>query len=166
MLFQEDTLFVQGDMAVYPAHGVGVIEAIENQTVAGVAQDFYVMKILDNAMKIMIPTASSDNVGLRAIISKKEVEAVLDILRDRDNEIGTQTWNRRYRDYMEKIKTGSIHEVAAVLRDLYLLSVDKDLSYGERKMMDTAKNLLVTEISLARKVDESKIVKLIDNMFN
>jgi len=159
-------LFVQGDMAVYPGHGVGVIEAIENQTVAGIDQDFYVMKILDNAMKIMIPTASSDNVGLRAIISKKEVEAVLDILRARDNEIGIQTWNRRYRDYMEKIKTGSIHEVAVVLRDLYLLSVDKDLSYGERKMMDTAKSLLVREISLARKVDESKIEKLIDNMFN
>ena len=159
-------MFVQGDMAVYPAHGVGVIEAIENQTVAGIDQDFYVMKILDNAMKIMIPTASSDNVGLRAIISKKEVEAVLDILRARDNEIGIQTWNRRYRDYMEKIKTGSIHEVAVVLRDLYLLSVDKDLSYGERKMMDTAKSLLVREISLARKVDESKIEKLIDNMFN
>ena len=159
-------MFVQGDMAVYPAHGVGVIEAIENQTVAGIDQAFYVMKILDNDMKIMIPTASSDNVGLRAIISKKEVEAVLVILRDRESEIGSQTWNRRYRDYMEKIKTGSIHEVAAVLRDLYLLSVDKDLSYGERKMMDTAKNLLVTEISLARKVDESKIEKLIDDMFN
>ncbi len=159
-------MFVQGDMAVYPAHGVGVIEAIVNQTVAGVEQDFYVMKILDSAMKIMIPTASSDNVGLRAIISKKEVEAVLDILKDRETEIGTQTWNRRYRDYMEKIKTGSTHEVASVLRDLYLLSVDKDLSYGERKMMDTAKSLLVTEISLARKVDESKIEKLIDNMFN
>lgn len=158
-------MFAQGDMAVYPAHGVGVIEAIESQTVAGVDQAFYVMKILDNDMKIMIPTASSDNVGLRAIISKKEVEAVLVILRDRDVETGTQTWNRRYRDYMEKIKTGSIYEVAAVLRDLYLLSVDKDLSYGERKMMDTAKNLLVTEISLAKKVDETKIITMIDDMF-
>jgi len=159
-------LFVQGDMAVYPAHGVGVIEAIESQTVAGIDQAFYIMKILDNDMKIMIPTASSDNVGLRAIIGKKEVEAVLEILRSRETEIGTQTWNRRYRDYMEKIKTGSIHEVAAVLRDLYLLSVDKDLSYGERKMMDTAKNLLVTEISLARKVDESRIETMIEDMFN
>ena len=159
-------MFVQGDMAVYPAHGVGVIEAIENQTVAGIDQSFYVMKILDNDMKIMIPTASSDNVGLRSIINKKEVEDVLVILRDRESEIGSQTWNRRYRDYMEKIKTGSIHEVAAVLRDLYLLSVDKDLSYGERKMMDTAKNLLVTEISLARKVKESKTEKMIDDMFN
>ncbi len=159
-------MFVQGDMAVYPAHGVGIIEAIENQHVAGVDQDFYIMKILDNNMKIMIPTASSDNVGLRAIINKKEVEAVLEILRDRDAEIGTQTWNRRYRDYMEKIKTGSIHEVAVVLRDLYLLSADKDLSYGERKMMDTAKSLLITEISLAKKVDEAKIETMIENMFN
>ena len=159
-------MFTEGDMAVYPAHGVGVIEAIESQTVAGIGQDFYIMRILDNDMKIMIPTASSDNVGLRAIISKKEVEAVLEILRDRETEIGTQTWNRRYREYMEKIKTGSIHEVASVLRDLYLLSVDKDLSYGERKMMDTAKSLLVTEISLARKVDGSKIETLIEDMFN
>jgi CarD family transcriptional regulator, regulator of rRNA transcription len=166
LFFQEDTVFTEGDMAVYPAHGVGVIESIESQTVAGLDQSFYVMKILDNDMKIMIPTASSDNVGLRAIISKKEVEAVLDILRDRDSEIGTQTWNRRYREYMEKIKTGSIHEVAAVLRDLFLLSVDKDLSYGERKMMDTAKSLLVKEISLARKVDEAKTTALIDEMFN
>ncbi|MEN8199612.1 MAG: CarD family transcriptional regulator [Thermodesulfobacteriota bacterium] len=159
-------MFAEGDMAVYPAHGVGVIEAIETQNVAGMDQSFYVMKILDNDMKIMIPTVSSDNVGLRAIISKKEVENVLDILRDRDTEIGNQTWNRRYREYMEKIKTGSIHEVAAVLRDLYLLSVDKDLSYGERKMMDTAKSLLVTEISLARKVEGSKIDTMIEDMFN
>ncbi len=166
LFFQEDTVFAEGDMAVYPAHGVGVIEKIESQTVAGIDQSFYVMKILDNDMKIMIPTASSDNVGLRAIISKKEVENVLDILRDRDSEIGTQTWNRRYREYMEKIKTGSIHEVAAVLRDLYLLSVDKDLSYGERKMMDTAKSLLVKEISLARNVDESKTAAMIEDMFN
>jgi len=151
---------------VYPAHGVGVIESIESQTIGGMDQSFYVMKILDNDMKIMIPTASSDNVGLRAIISKKEVDTVLDILRSRDSEIGTQTWNRRYREYMEKIKTGSIHEVAAVLRDLFLLSVDKDLSYGERKMMDTAKSLLVKEISLARKVDEAKTTALIEDMFN
>lgn len=158
-------MFVEGDMAVYPAHGVGVIEAIESQNIAGVDQDFYIMKILDNAMKIMIPTGNSDNVGLRPIISRKEVENVIVILKDRNSELGTQTWNRRYRDYMEKIKTGSIHEVAAVLRDLYLLSVDKDLSYGERKMMDTARNLLVTEISLARKVDESKTEKMIEKLF-
>ncbi len=159
-------MFSEGDMAVYPAHGVGVIKSIINQTVAGHDQDFYVLKILDNNMTIMIPTQSSENVGLRAIIKKNEVKDVLSILEERNIEIASQTWNRRYRDYMEKIKTGSIHEVAVVLRDLFLLSVDKDLSYGERKMKDTAKRLLVKEISLAKQVDEEKISQKIDKMFS
>jgi CarD family transcriptional regulator len=158
-------VFAQGDMAVYPAHGVGVIKSIETQEVAGTDQMFYVLQILDNNMTIMIPTSNSENVGLRAIVSKHEVEDVLDILRDRGQEIGSQTWNRRYRDYMEKIKTGSVHEVASVLRDLFLLSVDKDLSYGERKMLDTAKGLLVKELSLAQKVDEVNISNKIDTIF-
>ena len=165
-LDQEDMVFIAGDMAVYPAHGVGVIESIETQTVAGMDHSFYVMKIIENDMKIMIPTRSSDNVGLRAIIGQDEVESVMTILRERDIEISAQTWNRRYRDYMEKIKTGSIFEVAVVLRDLFLLSVDKDLSYGERKMMDTAKNLLVKEISLARNMDEEKTADQIEKMFS
>jgi CarD family transcriptional regulator len=159
-------VFLAGDMAVYPAHGVGVIESIETQTVAGTDHSFYVMKIIENDMKIMIPTRSSANVGLRAIIDKTEVEKVMVILRDRDIAISAQTWNRRYRDYMEKIKTGSIFEVAVVLRDLFLLSVDKELSYGERKMMDTAKNLLVKEISLARNMDETKTADQIEKMFS
>jgi len=165
-LDQEDMVFIAGDMAVYPAHGVGVIESIETQMVAGMNHSFYVMKIIENDMKIMIPTRSSANVGLRAIIDKTEVEKVLVILRDRDIALSVQTWNRRYRDYMEKIKTGSIFEVAVVLRDLFLLSVDKELSYGERKMMDTAKNLLVKEISLARDVDEDKTADQIEKMFS
>lgn len=159
-------MFTEGDMAVYPAHGVGVIKAIQTQTVGGLDQTFYVLEILENNMTIMIPTASSDSVGLRSIVSKGEVDEVLAILEDRTCEIGTQTWNRRYRDYMEKIKTGSVHEVATVLRDLFLLSIDKDLSYGERKMLDTAKNLLVKELSLAQDVDESKISQKIETIFS
>ncbi len=159
-------MFIAGDMAVYPAHGVGVIESIETQTVAGMDHSFYVMKIIENDMKIMIPTRNSVNVGLRAIIDKNEVEKVMGILRERNIAISTQTWNRRYRDYMEKIKTGSIFEVAIVLRDLFLLSVDKELSYGERKMMDTAKNLIVKEISLARNMDEVKTADQIERMFS
>ncbi|GAB4339581.1 MAG: CarD family transcriptional regulator [Desulfobulbaceae bacterium] len=153
-------------MAVYPAHGVGVIEAIETQTIGGVDQAFYVMRILDNDMTIMIPTANSANVGLRAIITPDEVDQVLEILMERNIEISAQTWNRRYRDYMEKIKTGSAFEVAAVLRDLYLLSDDKELSYGERKMMDTARNLLVKEISLARNEDEKVVVSRVEAIFS
>ena len=160
------TTFTEGDMAVYPAHGVGLIKSIEMQSIAGIDQAFYVMKILDNDMTIMIPTATSENVGLRAIISKDEVKKVIEILKERDIKISSQTWNRRYRDYMEKIKTGSIYEVASVLRDLYLLKVDKDLSYGERKMMDTAKGLLIKEISLARDVDEEKVENQIEKLFS
>lgn len=159
-------MFSEGDMAVYPAHGVGVIKAVETKTVGGIDQSFYILEILDNSMRIMIPTDSSNNVGLRAIVSKDEVGDILDILSDRTVELGTQTWNRRYRDYMEKIKTGSVYEVAVVLRDLFLLSVDKDLSYGERKMLDTAKSLLVKELSLAQNNSEDDVSKTIEAIFS
>lgn len=159
-------MFSEGDMAVYPAHGVGVIKSVEMQTVAGIDQNFYVLEILENKMTIMIPTISSESVGLRAIVDESEVSGVLDILEDRTVELGSQTWNRRYRDYMEKIKTGSVHEVASVLRDLFLLSVDKDLSYGERKMLDTAKGLLVTELSLAQDKEESAVSETIEAIFS
>ena len=158
-------MFLEGDMAVYPAHGVGLIQTIETQTIGGVDQSFYVMKILDNDMTIMIPTATSDNVGLRAIISTDEVTEVMVILKERDIKINAQTWNRRYRDYMEKIKTGSIFEVAVVLRDLFLLKEDEELSYGERKMLDTAKSLLVKELSLAKHIDEEQVEKQIEELF-
>ena len=160
------TMFAAGDMAVYPSHGVGRIENIEVQTIAGIDQSFYVLKIVDNDMTIMIPTATSENVGLRPIISKNEVKKVVDILKDRDIKVSAQTWNRRYRDYMEKIKTGSVFEVAVVLRDLLLLKGDKDLSYGERKMMDTAKSLLVKELSLARDEDEQDVAQQVEKMFS
>ncbi|MCI5157611.1 MAG: CarD family transcriptional regulator [Candidatus Electrothrix sp. AUS1_2] len=159
-------MFAAGDMAVYPSHGVGRIEDIEVQTIGGIDQAFYVLKILDNDMTIMIPTATSENVGLRPIISRNEVKKVVDILKDRDIKLSAQTWNRRYRDYMDKIKTGSVFEVAVVLRDLLLLKGDKDLSYGERKMMDTAKSLLIKELSLAKKIEEEKMEKQIDKIFD
>jgi len=159
-------VFSEGDMAVYPAHGVGVIKAVETKQIGGTDQSFYVLEILDNSMRIMIPTISSEKVGLRAIVGMQEVNEVLTILADRTVELGAQTWNRRYRDYMEKIKTGSVHEVAVVLRDLFLLSVDKDLSYGERKMLDTAKNLLVKELSLAQDVKEENVTETIEKIFS
>ncbi len=159
-------MFSEGDMAVYPAHGVGVIKAVETKQIGGTDQSFYVLEILDNSMRIMIPTISSEKVGLRAIVGMQEVNEVLTILADRTVELGAQTWNRRYRDYMEKIKTGSVHEVAVVLRDLFLLSVDKDLSYGERKMLDTAKNLLVKELSLAQDVKEENVTETIEKIFS
>ena len=159
-------MFNVGDLAVYPAHGVGVIEKIEAQEISGCQQDFYVMRILDNNMIIMIPTNNVNNVGLRDLIGQTEVSRLYSILKKRDVTIDNQTWNRRYREYMEKIKTGSAFEVAEVYRDLLILKLDKDLSFGERKMLDTARNLLVKEISLARKIDEDQVEKDLDKIFS
>ena len=157
--------FSIGDMAVYPAHGVGQIQAIEQRKVGELEQSFYVMRLFDSNMTIMIPITTSRNVGLRNIIGARDVKKVYDILGDRDGSIESQPWNQRYREYMEKIKTGSVYEIAAVLRDLFLLRVDKDLSFGERKMMDTAKSLLVKEIALAKDVEEKQVEQHIERMF-
>jgi CarD family transcriptional regulator len=157
--------FKEGDLAVYPAHGVGVIEKIETQEISGCRQDFYVMRILENDMIIMIPTKNVDSVGLREIIGQNDVPKLYSILRKRDVAIDNQTWNRRYREYMDKIKTGSVFEVAEVYRDLLRLKLDKELSFGERKMLDTARALLVKEISLAKQVGEEQIEQDLDKIF-
>jgi len=159
-------MFKVGDLAVYPAQGVGRIEAIETREIVGQEQDFYIMKILENNMIIMIPVNNVESVGLRDIIDKGQVQEVYEIMKKRDIPPDNQTWNRRYREYMEKIKTGSVYEVAEVLRNLYLLKVDKDLSFGERKMLDTAQGLLLKELSIAKKTDESTVMSDIKAIFN
>ena len=150
-------MFKVGDLAVYPAQGVGVIEAIENREVGGSKQLFYIMKIMGNGMKIMIPMVSAKSVGLREVIMETEIPKVYAILMMKDVTIDKQTWNKRYREYLEKIKTGSVFEIARVLRDLSILKGDKSLSFGERKMMDTAKSLLIKEISVASNSAETKV---------
>jgi CarD family transcriptional regulator len=150
-------MFQIGAMAVYPAHGVGVIESIQEQEVAGFLQSFYIMRLIDTDMIIMIPTSNAQNIGLRTVIDIKAVAEIFEILRERPTRLNQQTWNRRYRDYMDKIKTGSLFRVAEVLRDLTLLKLEKELSFGERKMLDTAKNLLVKELSLVNNKEEDEI---------
>lgn len=141
--------FVVGDNAVYPGHGVGEVTSIETKEIMGSKHVFYSIRILESGMKIMVPKSNVQAVGLRPIISKDEAGKVLEILKQKNVKIDNQTWNRRYREYMEKIKTGSVYEIAEVLRDLFLLRVDKELSFGERKMLDTARSLLLKELSLA-----------------
>jgi CarD family transcriptional regulator len=159
-------MFKMGDLAVYPSHGVGVIERIETRQDSGSAQDFYIMRILENDMIIMIPTKNVDSVGLRELIRQKEVPKLYSILKKKKTMIDNQTWNRRFREYTEKIKTGSVYEVAEVYRDLLTLKIEKELSFGERKMLDTARNLLVKEISLAKRVKEEQIEKDLDRIFS
>jgi CarD family transcriptional regulator len=118
-------------------------------------------------MKVYVPTSNVSSVKLREIISEKEVDQVFQILRNRkEKTVDSTTWNRRYREYMEKIKTGSVFEVAKVLRDLYLLKNDKDLSFGERKMLDTARSLLVREIAIAKKLNETDVEAQFKQIFN
>jgi len=159
-------MFKVGDLAVYPAHGVGRIESVESRKISGENQDFYIMKILENEMIIMIPVDKVSSVGLRDIIDVGEVAKVYDIMKKRDIPADNQTWNRRYREYMEKIKTGSVYEVAEVLRDLYLLKEEKDLSFGERKLLDTAQSLLLKELSIAKETDEGAIMSDINTIFD
>jgi len=158
--------FQVGDLAVYPAHGVGEIKAIESRVVNGEKHDFYIMKVIENGMTIMIPTNNVESVGLRDVINKKEVPKVYAVMQSRKEGIAdNQTWNRRYREYMDKIKTGSLYDVAEVFRDLFLLKLNKDLSFGERKLYDTAQILLVRELSTAKKTDEDSILSEIESLF-
>jgi len=159
--------FQIGDLAVYPAHGVGRIEAIEQRMINGETHDFYIMKILENNMVIMIPTWNVNAVGLRDIIDEDEIPNVYDVMKNTDKEAiaESQTWNRRYREYMDKIKTGSLYDVAEVFRDLSLLKLTKDLSFGERKLYDTAQILLVKELSTAKNSDEATIESELESLF-
>jgi CarD family transcriptional regulator len=157
-------MFKIGDLAVYPAHGVGKIESIETRNVAGKKQDFYIVRILDNDMKIMIPIPNAGAVGLRELIDSTDIPKVYDILKTREVSINGGTWNRRYRGYMEKIKTGSIYELAEVLRDLTVLKGDKELSFGERKMLDTARGLLLKELAIVCELSENELEEEIREM--
>ena len=157
--------FQVGDNAVYPGYGVGRVSAIETKEMGGTKQNFYVIKILSTGMRVMVPTANTKQVGLRPIISKDEARKVLGVLRQKDFKIDNQAWNRRYRKYMDKIKTGSVYEIAEVLRDLYFLKVDKELSFGERKMLATARELLLKELSLATTPDQLN-QKDVSDIFN
>ena len=159
------TRFEVGDRAVYPAQGVAEVVRIETKEIMGTSQTFYVLSVMDSDKKIMIPVNNVDNVGLRSIISKKEVEEVYDILRERDVDLNQQTWNRRYRAYVEKIQTGSPFEIAQVMRDLNLLKFHKTLSFGERKMLDTARRLLIQEIAVAKNSTEEEILEELEHIF-
>ena len=160
-----DFEFAVGDLAVYPAHGVAKVEAIESRELGGHQSTFYVLRVLDNNMRVMVPVTKAAQVGLRTLVGDEEIAAVYEILRTRELAVDRTTWNRRQREYTEKIRTGSIFEVAEVMRDLCLLRTGKDLSFGERKMLDTAKGLLLKELSVARDIDPQVIEDEFEEIF-
>lgn len=158
-------LFKVGETAVYANHGVAMIKRIDERIVDGKKKTFYALQVIENQMTIMVPTDSAAAAGLREIISDKDVKRVYNILKKRDVKISNTTWNRRCREYMDKIRTGSVYEIAEVLRNLFMLRHNKDLSFGERQMLDRAKGRLVKELSLAKQQSEEAIEQEIQTIF-
>ena len=154
-------LFPIGKKVVYPTHGVARIEAIEDKVVSGERQAFYVLRVLGSGLLVMVPTRKAQQVRLREVIRRAEVPKVMAILRRNDLEI-LPNWNRRYKDHQERIKSGSLYEVAMVLRKLVLLHKDRTLSFGEKKMLETVRQLLVSEISHAAGIDEGEAGRRVD----
>lgn len=144
--------FQVGDRAVYPAHGVAEIVAIESKEIAGKRKDFYVLRVVHSEMKLMIPCDGAERAGLRKVIDKATAEQVFEVLRASDVAVKPGPWNRRFREYTELVNSGSLVEVAKVFRDLWRIRPDRELSYGERRLLEQSKSLLVAELALVRSV--------------
>lgn len=157
-------VFNVGDKVVYPMHGAGIIEAIEEKEVLGKKQTYYVMHLPIGEMKVMIPTGSVGCVGLREVIPENEVFKVFEVLRSKKSKMSSN-WNRRYRANLEKIKSGDIYEVAEVVRNLVLRDREKGLSTGERKMLDNARQILISELVLAKGIRADQASHILDEVF-
>jgi CarD family transcriptional regulator len=154
-----------GDNAVYAGHGIGKIISIETQEMYGAKQSFYRIHLVESDLKVLVPTTTAEAKGLRPIISKTEADQVMSIVQQKDVKIDNQTWNRRYREYMEKIKTGSVFETAEVFRDLFLLRSEKELSHGEKNMLDLARKRIFKELELCLGQDAVRNDQIIAKIF-
>lgn len=149
-----------GDKIVYPMHGAGIIEQIEEKVILGEKREYYVLRVPCGDMKIMIPVDKSDDIGVRPVISHHEMDEILAILRGESTEMSAN-WNRRYRENTDKLKTGDAREVAEVVRNLLRTDREKTLSTGEKKMLSSARQILVSEMILASDLDPAEADKLI-----
>lgn len=156
-------MFNIGDRVVYPMHGAGIIEAVETREVLGERQQYYIMRLPIGDMKVMIPMNNVEEIGLRQIVDDEGVTKVFDILEGEKSKM-SQNWNRRYRANMEKIKSGDIFEVAEVVRNLSIRDREKGLSTGERKMLDTARQILISELVLAQESTEEAIEETLSRL--
>lgn len=157
--------FKVGDKCVHPAHGVGVINAIDALELGGTKGMFYRLQIIDNGLRLLVPVAAAGSAGLRPIMSAKDADKVLETLKAREVAVDVQPWSRRFRTYTEMVKSGQAIEIAKVLRDISRLRSDKDLSFGERRLLDQARSLLLKELSLAKNVSEESMSEKLAKMF-
>lgn len=158
-------MFNIGDKVVYPMHGAGVIVAIEEKEILGEKRKYYIMKMPIGEMKVMVPVDNVEEVGIREVIKDDEIERVFAVLRGSQTKM-PQNWNRRYRLNMDKIKSGNIYEIASVVRNLMIRDSEKGLSTGERKMLNSAKQMLISEIVLAKGTDQDETERIIDELVN
>lgn len=158
-----------GDKAVHPQHGLGEVIAIEHREIGGAKGEFFILRMVENGvrapMNVIVPKMSAQAAGLRPVMSAKEADKVLETMKAREVAVDLQPWSRRFRAYTEMIKSGSPHEVAKVLRDMYRLKFDKELSFGERRLLDQAKSLLMKELAAAKGMTEAALQAKVDEMF-
>lgn len=159
-------MFNIGDKVVYPMHGAGVIEEIEEKNILGENRKYYIMKIPIGEMKVMVPMENIDEIGIRNVVTPVEIEDVIMLLKNPPSDM-PDNWNRRYRENMDRLKSGDIYEVATVVRNLMLADKEKGLSTGERKMLANAKQILISELVLSKNIKEETAVDLVnDAVFN
>lgn len=156
-------MFAIGDKVVYPMHGAGIIEAIEEREVLGEKRKYYIMRLPIGEMKVMVPMDNVGDLRLRQVIDEEGYERVINILQDKKNTM-CPNWNRRYRINMEKIKSGNIYEVAEVVRNLSLRDKEKGLSTGEKKMLENARQILISELVLAKNTEEGQVKVLLEKL--
>ncbi len=157
--------FRVGEKVVYPNHGVGVIEQVTRRSVNGVPEEFYMLRIHSNSSLVMIPTANVKSVGLRKIIKKSDVDGLFKLLQE-DFYEPQADWKDRYKDHLEKMRTGSIFQVAEVLKNLVYLSYKKNLSFREKRMLDRAKQLITSEVATVRGTTEKSVEEEIDRILS
>lgn len=157
-------MFNVGDQIVYPMHGAGTIYAIEKKNILNEEQDYYIIS-MPGEVKVMVPTQKAEEIGVRNIIDKNDVSKVLNVLEEDETEM-SDNWNKRYRDNMDKMKSGDIYEVADVVRNLSFKQKEKGLSTGEKKMLNNAKQILISELVLAEDVSQPEIEKIVENKIN
>ena len=157
-------MFNVGDKIVYPMHGAGTIDSIEEKDILGEKQSYYILR-MPGGVKVMIPTAKAEEVGVRNIIDKSSADKVISVLEQNETDMD-KNWNKRYRDNMDKMKSGDIYEIADVVRNLSFKQKEKGLSTGEKKMLNNAKQILVSELVLAGSEDKETVEELVENKIN
>ena len=158
-------LFKVGDKVVYPNQGVGEIREVCCKVIMGREEEFYMLRILANDSTVMIPVTNVENVGLRRLSSEKDLQSLFQVLESSDYETELD-WKNRYKENVEKMKTGSIVQVGHVLQNLYFLSFAKPLSFREKKMYDRARQLVISEISTVRGESETAVEKSVEGMLS